>query len=293
MTSLSPSKGSRWLPQCLRALEALGVIVAVIVVVSGCGLAKGGRLAQAREDIRRSEFDDGLTVEAFTTLAKLTGRSEIHVAMRTSGIVNAASVGDGYFYVTDILVKLKNPCLTWGIAAHEMGHDKYGHATTKARVGALSLLLLPAFLVPGGSLVIAAAGAAHNAYSRSQEEEADAAAAEFLTTARKPGWMHRYTLEFLRDAYGDRGGWFSTHPLTSTRISVQPQIDQQTATSLCGADRSAQILRARAMFRQWARDEAARIKAEAARKKAEQDAALKTLQCSSSAGPRSSSCPDK
>jgi Zn-dependent protease with chaperone function len=274
------------------AAGSLGLVVVLVMLIAGCS---GPTRSQQtiRESVRKSGFDDPLTLEAFTTLAKLIGRDEIQVAMMPSGIVNAASAGDGHFYVTDILVKLRNPCLTWGIAAHEMGHDKYGHARERARTsGALGLLVLPALLVPGANLIVpVVAGSALNAYSRSQEEEADAFAVEVLTIAGKPTWIRRYTLEFYRDAYGDKGGWFATHPLTSERIALLPQIDQQAAITLCGRNRPAQIALARTLLREWAVNEKVRMAAERARIEAEREPTFQKLRCSSTVGPRSSSCP--
>src|SRR6266850_2438705 len=89
--------------------------------------------------------------------------------------------------------------------------------------------------VPGaGYLVQGAASFGLNAYSRSQESEADQLAVKILRDAGKPEWSLRYALETLQQrSGGSSGGWLSTHPALQERIATQPAVDVAEARRVC------------------------------------------------------------
>jgi len=91
-------------------------------------------------------------------------------------------------------------------------------------------------ILPFHSLVL-------KAFDRSQERAADARAVLLLEAAGRPRWALRYALEFLQDAYGESGGWLSTHPMTSERIAAQPEIEQTMADArVTKKERERQVL---------------------------------------------------
>lgn len=163
------------------------------------------------------------------------------------------------------VVKLDNQCLAWGIVGHELAHDTLGHANARviASMG-VGVMATAAGIVPGGGAIVGTAGSLGlAAYSKTQETEADARAVEYLERAGKPRWALRWTLEVLRETYGDTGGgWSQSHPLTSDRIAAQPEVDWGEADQLCGR-KAAVISEARALLTRWNAD-AAKREAEAA-----------------------------
>ncbi len=219
-----------------------------------CGRSPTASPRAEKRDIRTAKSTPALDniKKVFGKLAATEGiiPESIHVASRPGTLINAASLGDRHFIVTDALMQMDNPCLLWGIVAHELAHDLLGHSNSKvlAQMG-LGALATAAGAVSGGlgGYVVGAAGdVLINAYSRSQEREADAKAIDLLEKGGNPRWALRYTLEFLRDAYGDEGGgWTQSHPLTSERISTQPEVDPHQDKEVCGQNRSAQVAAAK------------------------------------------------
>ena len=74
------------------------------------------------------------------------------------------------------------------------------------------------------------------AYSRSQEADADREAIVILERAGQPRWMLRYALDFLTRWQGEGGGgWLSAHPATQDRLADQPPFDARVV-DICGPD---------------------------------------------------------
>jgi len=96
--------------------------------------------------------------------------------------------------------------------------------------------IVGAFIPFGGVVVQLAAMPALQAYSRSQEADADREATIILDRAGQPRWMLRYALDFLTRLQGEGGGgWLSSHPAREDRLAEQPAFDDRV-TDVCGPD---------------------------------------------------------
>jgi beta-barrel assembly-enhancing protease len=136
--------------------------------------------------------------------------------------INAASAGNGEFYVTTGLLNRANDEQLRGVLAHEIAHDDLGHPAKAQLIGTglgLGLILLER-LMPGTSGVAPVAGAlVAQGYSRPQEYEADRHAVEILARAGYAKDTMANALSWLMKIEGDSGGGIlSTHPATSDRI---------------------------------------------------------------------------
>ncbi|HYY24589.1 MAG TPA: M48 family metallopeptidase [Candidatus Udaeobacter sp.] len=136
--------------------------------------------------------------------------------------INAASAGNGEFYVTTGLLNRANDEQLRGVLAHEVAHDDLGHPAKAQLIGTglgLGLILLER-LMPGTSGVAPVAGAlVAQGYSRPQEYEADRHAVEILARAGYAKDTMANALSWLMKIEGDSGGGIlSTHPATSDRI---------------------------------------------------------------------------
>ncbi|MFQ5803611.1 MAG: M48 family metalloprotease [Candidatus Methylomirabilales bacterium] len=214
-------------------------------VATGCMAVIGPKMAQLnlkhriRTEGRTAAVRSNEVMTAFHDLGLAAGLrpAKIYIAMKKAPDINAGSVGDHHFVISPALLTIDNPCLVWGIVAHELAHDILGHPKKQLRaatgVGILSGVA--GVFVPGAGYLVQGAGwLGLRSYGRGQEVKADRQAVALLETAGKPPWALRYALELIGDAYGDRGGgWASTHPLTSERISGLPQVNRDHAAELC------------------------------------------------------------
>ena len=163
--------------------------------------------------------------------------------------VNAFVAGGQAVYVNSGLInEADNANEVQGVVAHELGHVVGGHAiddrgaTAASRISILSLLLGAAAAAAGGGeaamgIMMAGQQAAMGkflAYTRGQEESADAAGASFLA---KSGISGRGSVEFfhkllnLENRYGltrtDDDAFYSTHPMTDDRIAYLQDVYQK------------------------------------------------------------------
>jgi predicted Zn-dependent protease len=156
--------------------------------------------------------------------------------------VNAFVAGGQAVYINSGLINMAGSAAeVQGVIAHELGHVAGGHAINdsggKAATGIsiLSLLLGAAAAAAGGGeaamgILMAGQQAAmgkYLAFTRTQEESADAAGAQYLS---KAGISGRGSVEFFRKLqnmefrYGyspkDEDVFYSTHPMTADRIAT-------------------------------------------------------------------------
>lgn len=157
--------------------------------------------------------------------------------------VNAFVAGGQAVYINSGLIEMAdNANEVQGVIAHELGHIAGGHAIRAGemykgatRISILSLLLGAAAAAAGAGdaamgVVMAGQQAALGsvlAYSRGQEESADAAGAKYLSKAGITGrgsieFFHKllnmeYRYGYTRNAETE---FYSTHPLTDDRIAT-------------------------------------------------------------------------
>jgi predicted Zn-dependent protease len=149
---------------------------------------------------------------------------DIRVSVVDDQAVNAASAGDGRYYVTTGLLNRASDDQLRGVLAHEIAHEDLGHPAKAQIVGAglsVGIVLLEQFF-PGSSSFTPIAGTLiTNNYTRPLELQADRHAVALLQRA---GYSKRTmvdTLTWLMRRSGDSGGGFlSSHPATSERIQA-------------------------------------------------------------------------
>ena len=150
---------------------------------------------------------------------------DIRVSIVDDPAINAASAGDGRYYVTTGLLNQATDDQLRGVLAHEIAHEDLGHPARAQVVGAgvnIGVALLEQ-LLPGSSAVTPIAGALiANSYSRSEELAADRHGVEILRRAGYSKELMIDTLTWLtRTSGGESGGGFlSTHPGTEERIDA-------------------------------------------------------------------------
>lgn len=234
-------------------------LVALALFLPGCAVVapfvQRWELQRAiRQKGSTASNDRHPVLAAFRELGSAAGLepAKIYVATSRSIHVNAGSVGGGHFMVTEPIITMNNPCLTYGIVAHEIAHEVLGHSDRHV-IGATALgavATAAGMIIPGAGYAVQGAGyLGLSAYSRSNEAEADARAIELLEAVGWPAWTLRYALEFLEDVYGDQGGsWLDTHPATADRIARQKPIDRESVIHRCGTDEArAQHVQSRRM----------------------------------------------
>ncbi len=148
----------------------------------------------------------------------------IRVSIVDNREINAASAGNGQYYVTRGLLSHANDEELRGVLAHEIAHEDLGHPARAQLVGTgvgLGVALLEQFF-PGSSALAPLAGSLiTNNYTRPMELEADRHAVALLERAGYSKQTMIDTLSWLAQQNGDTGGGLlSSHPATSERIQA-------------------------------------------------------------------------
>lgn len=149
---------------------------------------------------------------------------EIQVSIVDDNEINAASAGNGQFYVTTALMNQASDEQLRGVLAHEIAHEDLGHPM-KAQVLSTGLGLGAALLekiFPGSSAVAPIAGTIiAGQYTRPMELAADRHAVILLRRAGYPKKTMIDTLTWLMRRNGNSGGGIlASHPATSERIQA-------------------------------------------------------------------------
>lgn len=170
-------------------------------------------------------------------------RLDYHFYIINSAGVNAFALPGGYVYVTrGLIARTKKGSELAAVLAHEIGHVAARHGVEKLqrymRTGSLVNFLYTVILGGEPRLLrenaLQLTGTLWSAsHSREDEEKADHLAVRYLIRAGiDPDGILSLLRELLREEQADSASgtqvaaWFSTHPLTSTRI-VQAEKDIQ------------------------------------------------------------------
>lgn len=151
--------------------------------------------------------------------------SEVKVGVIADGHINAASAGNGEFYVTTGLLEKANDEHLRGVLAHELAHQDLGHVAKTKAVGTgvnIGMVLLDQ-IIPGSRVLAPIAGnLLLTAYTRKEEYQADAHGVDILNRAGMSGKQTMVnTLTWLQQTEGaSGGGFFATHPATDDRIAA-------------------------------------------------------------------------
>ncbi|HVO93311.1 MAG TPA: M48 family metallopeptidase [Terriglobales bacterium] len=151
-------------------------------------------------------------------------REDIRVSVVEDPAINAASAGDGQYYVTTGLLNEANDDQLRGVLAHEIAHEDLGHPAKAQVVGVgvgLSVALLEKLFPGSGAVTPITGNLISNSYSRPLELEADRHAVTLLRRAGYSKQTMTNTLSWLMRRNGDSGGGIlATHPATSERIKA-------------------------------------------------------------------------
>lgn len=199
--------------------------------------------ARAQSILRDAETE-ALLRDMAAPLVKASGLrpGDVDIVLINDSSVNAFVAGGQAVYVHSGLINQADTAAeVQGVIAHELGHVTGGHAVLNlgaqgaTNISLLSLLLGVAAAAAGGGeaamgVIMAGQQAAmgkYLAYNRSQEASADAAGAQYLSSA---GISGRGSIEFFKKLqnlefrYGyrpkDGDEFYSSHPLTSDRITT-------------------------------------------------------------------------
>jgi predicted Zn-dependent protease len=195
--------------------------------------SQAGAFRNEREDRRdyssaRAEQQTARLRSVMLPLLRVTdqrlAREEVRLSIVDDPAINAASAGNGHYYVTSGLLHRANDEQLRGVLAHEIAHEDLGHPAKAQIIGAgvsLGVALLEE-LIPGSSSVTPIAGTLiSNSYTRPLELEADRHAVTLLQRAGYSKKTMIATLTWLVRRNGDTGGGIlSTHPATSERIQA-------------------------------------------------------------------------
>jgi len=213
----------------------------LIVLLALCALSVRPAAAQS---ILRDAETEALLRDMAKPLVAASGLDprNVDIVLVNDPSVNAFVAGGQAVYINSGLINTAASAEeVQGVIAHELGHITGGHAISdggaKAASGIslLSLLLGAAAAAAGGGeaamgVIMAGQQAAmgkYLAYNRSQESSADAAGAQFLSTAGMSGrgsigfFKKLQNMEY-RYGYRPRDGdeYYSTHPMTADRIAT-------------------------------------------------------------------------
>ncbi|PKB13938.1 putative Zn-dependent protease [Novosphingobium kunmingense] len=242
--------------RCTAALAALALIA---------------QPAQAQSILRDAETE-ALLKDMARPLIAASGLDprNVDIVLVNDSSVNAFVAGGQAIYIHSGLINEASTAEeVQGVIAHELGHITGGHiindAGSKAagNISILSLLLGAAAAVAGAGeaamgVIMAGQQAAlgkYLAFSRGQEEAADAAGAEYLAKAGMSGRGSVAFFQKLRNLEMRHGiirnadsEFYSTHPMTGDRIANLTDIYKRDASWEKPADPAlqARFLRARA-----------------------------------------------
>lgn len=172
-------------------------------------------------------------------IAANTERSDVQYKFYVidSPIVNAFAVPGGYIYISRGLITLaNNEAELAGVIAHEIGHITGRHAAARMSQGALVGIGAAILSAATGSNAVGQVANVGSdlyikSYSRGQENEADNLGVRYLA---KAGYDARAMASFLASldaqtkldqriagkSEGSGFNYFSTHPVTSERVSL-------------------------------------------------------------------------
>jgi Zn-dependent protease with chaperone function len=154
--------------------------------------------------------------------------SQVRVRIVDDPRINAASAGNGEFYVTTGLLNRSTDDELRGVLAHEIAHDDLGHPARAQILGVglnLGVALLERVFPGSGAITPLAGMLIANNYSQPQEYEADQHGVEILRRAGYPKEVMIDALTWITKVEGNTGGGFlSSHPATTNRIQALKQL---------------------------------------------------------------------
>jgi predicted Zn-dependent protease len=150
--------------------------------------------------------------------------NDVRLTIIDETAINAASAGNGQFYVTSGLLSQGTDEQLRGVLAHEIAHEDLGHPSKVQILGTgvgLGAVLLGKIFPGSGALAPIAGTLVTGHYTRPMELAADRHAIKLLQRAGYSKNTMINTLAWLMQRNGDTGGGiFASHPATSERIQA-------------------------------------------------------------------------
>ena len=221
-----------------RQAGALGVALALCTMATGCaGVVGDSGSASPPRTSERAPAASSRPVDprqaqrlqrVMTPLIKGMDRplplNQVKVGILDDSRINAASAGNGEFYVTRGLLERANDRQLAGVLAHEIAHDDLKHVAKAQILGTglnVGMIILDQIFPGSGALTPIAGQLVMNKYTQSEEYAADRRGMEILQKAGLPPSIMAETLTWLMQTEGgSSGGFFSTHPATGDRIEA-------------------------------------------------------------------------
>jgi len=210
----------------LKPLLVVQALLVLLTTPSVHAFRKDERDAGRRKPRAEQQMDRLRTVmlPLLQATDRRIGVEDVRLSIVDEAAINAASAGNGQFYVTTGLLSQASDEQLRGVLAHEIAHEDLGHPSKAQMLGAgvgLGAALLEK-LFPGSSAIAPIAGTLVTGhYSRPMELAADRHA---ITLLQRAGYSKNTmvdTLAWLMQHNGDTGGGiFATHPATSERIQA-------------------------------------------------------------------------
>ena len=243
--------------QSRRVRARAGGLVPILFIT----LALGGCISESREqqlgDEMATMVNDQIALvrnpllNAYVSslgraIAAVSGRPDLayHFYIINSAAVNAFALPGGHIYVTRGLIqRTETGGELAGVLAHEIGHvvERHGVARLERHLRTGSLVNVLYSIILGGEPELLRQNALQLAgflwsarHSREDEQEADRLAVRYLRESGiDPEEMVSLLESLLEEEQADSSSlaseWFSTHPLTQSRID-------QTEAEIAGAD---------------------------------------------------------
>ncbi len=228
-----------------RSAQGLAAWLALILLLGGCATASGGGSASpsSRDTTRPSPSATSPTASARPVSGDTAARlkrvmvplmqamnrpldpSKVKIGIMDDEHINAASAGNGEFYVTRGLLEKANDQQLAGVLAHELAHDDLHHVAKAQTLGtglSIGAVILDQIFPGAGAIAPIAGQLVINKYTQREEYAADQHGAEILQKAGMPGReVMADTLTWLMQTEGaSKGGFFATHPATADRIEA-------------------------------------------------------------------------
>lgn len=210
-------------PRILLLLPALLVVLLAPNADALRNDRRGGERGQSRAEQQMTRLRQVMVPLVQASDRRMTVE-DIKITIVDEAAINAASAGNGQFYVTTGLLRQASDDQLRGVLAHEIAHEDLGHPT-KAQIVGVGVGLGAALLekvFPGSAAIAPIAGSIVTGhYSRPMELAADRHGIKLLERAGYSKRTMINTLNWLMQLNGDSGGgMFATHPATSERIQA-------------------------------------------------------------------------
>ncbi len=172
-----------------------------------------------------------LALEVGSALEQPRAISDYRIFILNQPGVNAASAGGGTFYITRGALDLPDRQLL-ALLAHEAAHDALNHVAKLQLLNTISVLAVAVINLKSpvaAQIADQVRVPIFRAFSRSEEAEADVEGVRLLNRLGYSTEEMVALFQGLLTRYGNTGGFFATHPLTTDRILTVRQLPEDLA----------------------------------------------------------------